>query len=371
MKRKTCLRIGRTIPALIVLSTTGCASTRSGPTHGLTSELNRYEFERVVSPRNNLSPGTIVTVSKTTAGDVDLKMLCSREDAFAGIREPRRAATENERLQIGSEKHLGIDGELLARIKAKASFAWLQDIELELANTEVLEYASADFPLSGRQPHCTHVLARPKGSDPKVITRVLRADVTYHVKAKNTADVSVKISRDQLEALLAELNGDSINERDLTIVAKGLYVGVKYEPDPYDLSKYTALDACAAIRDTCEGLVAPPFNVDRGDGSQDDRIAPEDMAKYMPRIVDSIDYLRIYSSRFRSLPSDVKGKLELVVTSQEAKYLIKNLNDYKEHVRKAGNDPAKVTKPYDLKPVFDRFEPVVSALRTAASECRN
>lgn len=220
----------RTILNTMLLS---CALGTVACKSSLSVELGDRGFSRVLSPRATMLPGTVVRIERTTEG-VRPIILCSPNDAFPGLPEPRSSETSTIELKSVSEGGFNLETDYLdTLIEGSAKFSAIDSVSMSFQRAVVIEHSTRDLykALRDRDEFCKEAVAMDKASGYEVLTilQALRADIVYTVKTKAEAAVQVGAPKELLEGLKAELGANTVNEKEQTIKGKELIWGIKLE----------------------------------------------------------------------------------------------------------------------------------------------
>jgi hypothetical protein len=194
--------------------------TACGSTTTLCGALKDQGFTCVETPRKTIAPGTLYDSANPGAP------VCWSYQAYPGLPESQTSETVTMAIRSSFAKSFGFDADAMDKIRAKAAFSMVENIDISIQNAVVVENSFTDLykGKAQRDPDCTKVVNKliEQKHTIKTVLRALRADVVYSVQTGSRSSTDLA---GILGGLTAELGGSSMDATTQTISGASLYYG--------------------------------------------------------------------------------------------------------------------------------------------------
>jgi hypothetical protein len=200
----------------------------------LDEAIGRIGFYPITPPSNLRGPGSIYHVSGDGKSYV---MLCEvTPDRLKRVL--RSSPTAKQVSSELSKARIGLQADLISRMKSTADADLLQSVKLELDDVEVAEVSLEELAIIAHEllqrEACSRQVTESLRAGDYVCQgqQVLKATTMFSVAFKNTgaATVTNKNIDERAKAIQAHVAADAKVEGDRIVSGRGLYYGIKLAP---------------------------------------------------------------------------------------------------------------------------------------------
>lgn len=217
----------------VLLAITGCRDASRW--------VRKLGFQPVNPPSNLLAPGAIV-MRKHGFGEV--RLLCTAEESLGANFKAPQSRTIGGRFARGRQVGWRLSGDALKQVKIAAANDTVESVHIKVSQARIENLTDTDVLLAvgKRSAACAAAMTRRKalGWELSLITRCLRADVSYGIQFKNEGKIDAEAKLANLQAVNVALGGTFSSTSDSTAAASDLIWGAA---DDVALAKIGSQDA--------------------------------------------------------------------------------------------------------------------------------
>lgn len=243
------------------------------------SWIKKLRFQPITPPSNLLAPGAVV-MRKHGFGEV--RLLCTAEESLGADFKASQSRTIGGRFSRGKQVGWRLSGDALKQVKIAANSDTVESVHVKVSQARIENLTDTDvfLALSHRSAACAAAMRRRReqGWELSLITRCLRADVSYGIQFKDEGAVDVQAKLANLQAVNAALGGSFQSTSDRSAAASNLIWG--FSDDVY-LAKIDmgdrdvlALEGQMPIRSKRQSIMLP----DESLTTADPNLPPDDNA---------------------------------------------------------------------------------------------